>query len=74
MFAGKQNDGHPQSSHPRFFQLLGAALEQLHDTIKGLVDFPLFLDFDFEIDKISVTCVPKIFAFNKFDHLNNCYF
>ena len=35
--AGKQTEGHPQSSHPRFFRLLSTTLEQLHETIKGVV-------------------------------------
>ncbi|XP_076463596.1 protein phosphatase 1 regulatory subunit 21-like isoform X2 [Babylonia areolata] len=30
----KQSDGHPQSSHPRFFVLLSTALEHLHESIK----------------------------------------
>jgi hypothetical protein len=34
-FSGKQNEGHPQISHPRFFKLLASTLEQLHENIKG---------------------------------------
>ncbi|KAL8589753.1 hypothetical protein ACOMHN_027261 [Nucella lapillus] len=30
----KQSDGHPQSSHPRFFVLLSSTLEHLHEAIK----------------------------------------
>ncbi|XP_070180531.1 protein phosphatase 1 regulatory subunit 21-like isoform X2 [Littorina saxatilis] len=30
----KQLEGHPQSSHPRFFRLLSANLDQLHEAIK----------------------------------------